>query len=523
MKHPPIAAVVLLREDGAALMQLRDDKPGLARANMWVIPGGHQDPDEDNLTAARRELKEETDYDCPDLRYLNTYDDANDVTGQNYKLTVFWGRYDGRQTLRCLEGQALRFMSRAEALEAKVPEVVVRAWDFALVASRETINHWNRNESEIELMPTITHESLLKGQGCTKPNLGGIDQEMAHKLYRSMTRLRRMEMALYKEYHPADEMRCPVHFCIGQEAVSASLSQLLRPKDYVFSHHRSHGYFMGKNAPMKALFAELYGRETGANGGRAGSQDISYAAANFYSGAILAGAVAIATGAAYGEQYRGTDNIAVTGFGEACTDEGVFWEAISFAGLNQLPMVFVCENNRYSTFSPQLDRQVSDNLTERVAAFGVQGESIFGNDVVTVYKTLEKAVAKARAGKGPTFVQAYTYRWNGHVGATGDETQGYRTTEEVDYWKGMCPIKLMEEALVGKGWLDDAKKTKWIAAIDQEIAEAFEFAKSSPFPSDADWQSLNYATATPEADRLLHDVEGGGFNQYQAEAIPGPY
>jgi len=517
-------AVVLLRSDGAALMQLRDNKPGLPRANMWVIPGGHQDPGEECLPAARRELKEETDYDCPDLCYLATIDDTNDVTGQTYKLTVFWARYDGRQQVRCLEGRELRFLPRREAGGMNMPEVVVQAWDLALRASTAKVCPLlNCNESEIEVMTTITHEGLLRGEGCTKPDLHGFNQELAYKLYRSMMRLRRMEMALYKEYHPADEMRCPVHFCIGQEAVSASLSHLLGAKDYVFSHHRSHGYFMGKNAPMKALFAELYGRETGANGGRAGSQDISYADVNFFSGAILAGAVAIATGAAFGERYRGTTNIAVTGFGEACTDEGVFWEAISFARLNQLPVVFVCENNRYSTFSPQLDRQVSDNLAERVAAFGMDSVSIFGNDVVTVYKTLEKAVAKARAGKGPTFVQAYTYRWNGHVGATGDETQGYRTPEEVDYWKAMCPIKLLEEAFASTASLSDTQKSQWIAAIDHEISEAFAYAKSSPFPSEPDWHYLNYSTSTPEADRLLVDVEGGGFNQYQAEAVPGPY
>ncbi len=358
LEHPPIVAIVLMRADGAALMQLRDDKPGLPRANMWVIPGGHQDEDENSLTAARRELKEETDYDCPDLCYLGTFDDENDVTGQHYKLTVYWWHHDGRQSFRCLEGQELRFMTRHEASGVRMPAVVLDAWDLALKASRFGISGKGPcNHSEIETMATITHEGLLRGQGCTKPNLAGFDQELAYKLYRSMMRLRRMEVALYKEYHPADEMRCPVHFCIGQEAVSAALSNLLRPKDYVFSHHRSHGYFMGKNAPMKALFAELYGKETGANGGRAGSQDISYAEANFFSGAILAGAVAIATGAAFGEKHRGTDNIAVTGFGEACTDEGIFWEAISFARLKQLPVVFVCENNRYSTFSPQLDRQ----------------------------------------------------------------------------------------------------------------------------------------------------------------------
>src|SRR5207245_876061 len=156
-------------------------------------------------------------------------------------------------------------------------------------------------------------------------------------------RLRLCEEALAREYHPADEMRCPVHFCVGQEAVPAALSLLLAPADYLFSHHRSHGYYLAKNAPMEALFAELYGKIAGANGGVAGSQDISYPERNFYSGAILSGATAISTGAALAFQYKKTNQVAVAGFGEAATDEGIFWETVNYAAVAKLPIVFVCE------------------------------------------------------------------------------------------------------------------------------------------------------------------------------------
>src|SRR5262245_59975222 len=142
------------------------------------------------------------------------------------------------------------------------------------------------------IMTAITHESLLQGSFITRPDVPALPAYLVQRLHRGMLRLRRCEEALLREYHPADDMRCPIHFCIGQEAVSASLSALLRPDDYVFSHHRSHGYYLGKNASMRALFAELYGKATGASGGKAGSQDISHPESRFYSGAILCGAVA---------------------------------------------------------------------------------------------------------------------------------------------------------------------------------------------------------------------------------------
>ena len=175
-----------------------------------------------------------------------------------------------------------------------------------------------------------------------------------------------------KEYHPADEMRCPIHLCLGQEAVPCGLSIHLSAQDYLFSHHRSHGYFLAKGATLRSLFAELYGKETGSNGGKAGSQDISDASLRFFSGAILAGGIGLAVGSALANQLRKTGAVTVTGFGESATDEGVFWEAINYAQLRKLPVVFLCENNLYATYSHLLKRQPTDSITARVAAFGLK-------------------------------------------------------------------------------------------------------------------------------------------------------
>jgi pyruvate dehydrogenase E1 component alpha subunit len=372
-------------------------------------------------------------------------------------------------------------------------------------------------------MATITHEILLREQAAAQVTLDGLAPELIQRLYRGMLRLRRCEQALIREYHPADEIRCPAHFCIGQEAVSASLSLLLRPDDYLFSHHRSHGYYLAKGAPMKALFAELYGKATGASGGKAGSQDISYPQAHFYSGAILCGAVAIGVGAAFAEKLRGGDRVVVTGFGEAATDEGVFWEAVNYAALKQLPIVFVCENNRYSTYSPQTDRHAADNIHERVTAFGMPSHALFGNDVVKVYQTLEATISAARQRQGPAFIEAYTYRWNGHVGPESDDHIGYRAVEEIHFWKANCPLALLENAMRVAEMMTPQEQAAWIDEVDREIEAAFAFAKSSPFPTGSNWDRWNYSQETPLADRLLHDVEAGRFDQYQAEAIPGPY
>ena len=269
-----------------------------------------------------------------------------------------------------------------------------------------------------------------------------------------------MEEALIAEYHPADEMRCPIHFCVGQEAVPAALSLLLKPEDYLFSHHRTHGYYFAKGAPLRELFAEIYGRATGANGGLAGSQDISHTESQFFGGAILAGAVCIAAGAAFGLQHQKAKGISVAGFGEGATDEGAFWEAVNHAGAKRLPILFVVENNRYATFSDQLKRQQTDNIAERVAPFGVKSQTIFGNDAPLVWKTLSEALNSVRDGAGPALVEAYTYRLNSHVGPEDDGFNKYRPQLEIDFWKRNCPIGLLRQKLEKLGWIDDGEVSR---------------------------------------------------------------
>ncbi len=369
----------------------------------------------------------------------------------------------------------------------------------------------------------LKHELIARSGPYREMDISALDQQTLLALLRQMLRLRRTEEALIREYHPADEMRCPIHFCVGQEAVPAALSLLVREDDYLLSHHRSHGYYFAKHAPLRELFAEIYGKATGASGGRAGSQDISHHASRFYSGAIVAGAVSIAVGVALGLQIRKSSSIAISGFGEGASDEGAFWEAMNYAGLCRLPILFVCENNRYATYSDQLKRQASDNICERVMTFGVRASRIFGNDVVKVYRTLAEEMQRIRAGNGPALVEAYTYRWNSHVGPEDDGANNYRSPEEMQFWKDNCPIRLLREKLVEAGYLTEGGLARLEAESAEEIAECFRFAKESPFPETSDLTSGNWAAGAPVADQLLGTQAEGEFDQFQSDARLAPY
>jgi pyruvate dehydrogenase E1 component alpha subunit len=369
----------------------------------------------------------------------------------------------------------------------------------------------------------LSHRTLSRSGHYRDLAVGDLEPGVALTLYRQMLRLRRTEEALLSEYHPAEEMRCPIHFCIGQESIPAALSALIGADDYLFSHHRSHGYYFAKGSPLRELFAEIYGRKTGADGGLAGSQDISHAATHFYSGAILSGAVSIAVGAAFGFKYKKSAQIAVSGFGEGATDEGAFWEAMNYSGKEKLPVLFIVENNRYATFSDQLKRQASDNIVERVGTFGVRARKIFGNDAPLAYRTLKEEIARIRSGDGPALVEAYTYRWNSHVGPEDDGANHYRTAEEMAFWKDNCPIALLEEKLREARLFDDAARAAMESEVAAEIASNFAYAKSGAFPTDTNWHRMNFKDASPVADRLLGTVEGGVFDQNQAEAKLGPY
>ena len=335
------------------------------------------------------------------------------------------------------------------------------------------------------------------------------------RMYETMRLIRRSQDLLMEEYHPADEMRCPVHFCVGQEASPAALSLLFRPGDIVMSHHRSHGYYLAKGAPLDALVAELYGRKSGANGGQVGSQELSCADANFFSGAIMAGMFSMATGAGFAQKYRGTDDFTLAVIGDGAMEEGIVFEVLNLASLQNLPILFLCENNLYSAYA-RTDRSAHfRNIVDRVAPFNVETHLFDGNDPLKLSNALSDIVAGIRAGRGPVFVEVETYRICGHVGPENDDYLGYRTREELESWSNRDPLAALRATLLAEGFAED-QLAAIESRIDDQVLAAIAKARKAAFPSFEVSVGYNasgeYAPAAAALPRELPSIFDGAQN-----------
>ena len=309
--------------------------------------------------------------------------------------------------------------------------------------------------------------------------------ERLKAFYVQMTRIRRAEEAIVARY-PEQEIRCPTHLSIGQEAVAVGVCQALREQDVVLSGHRCHAHYLAKGGSLRRMFAELYGKATGCCGGKGGSMHLASPETGMLgASAIVAGTVPIAVGAALAAALRGSDDVSVAFFGDAGIEQGVTHESLAFAALRRLPVVFVCENNLYATLTPLSKRQVSADIWPRAVAHGVPGVSVDGNDVLAVYEAAAHAVARARGGDGPTFIEAKTYRWREHVGPNFDVELGYRTQGELDAWVARDPLLRHASTLEAWGVLTAAERLALDADVEAEVADAVRFAKASPFPEPA--------------------------------------
>src|SRR5262245_51007511 len=200
-------------------------------------------------------------------------------------------------------------------------------------------------------------------------------------------------------------------------------------------------------APLDAMVAEFYGKATGANSGVAGSMELGSHDYNFYSGAIVGGSLFIPFGAAFSQKYRGVDDISVSVIGDGVFDEGIAYEVFNLAALHRLPLLIVCENNKYAAHTAIERRQAVTALAERVQAFGLPVEKLDGNDAELLAAALARLVPQIRAGKGPHFIEIETYRFCGHVGPGTDEGMGYRSIDEIEHWKGRDPVVRMRNRL----------------------------------------------------------------------------
>ena len=305
-------------------------------------------------------------------------------------------------------------------------------------------------------------------------------------MYETMLRIRKLEERVAEQISK-NEIICPCHLYIGEEAVATGVCTALRKDDYVFSTHRSHGHYIAKSGDIKALMAELYGKVTGCSRGRGGSMHLASPDNGLPgSSAIVAGTIPLAVGAALAFSLQKKDSVSVAFFGDGATNEGAFYESLNFAALKKLPVIFVCENNLYSTHMSISACIANTDIYKIAETFNMTSVRVDGNDVIAIFKTAKKAVENARSGKGPTLIECMTYRWRGHVGPKFDVDKGLRTKEELDYWLNRCPIKALKEFLLEQGFISESEENKIHKSIEGEIEEALAFAKESPYPAHND-------------------------------------
>jgi len=309
-----------------------------------------------------------------------------------------------------------------------------------------------------------------------------LPKDKLKELYRLMLRIRMVELKI-EELYPEDEMKTPVHLYIGQEAVAAGVCANLDKDDYVFSNHRSHGHYIAKGGDLKSMIAELYCKEAGCSKGRGGSMHLVDTSVGFMgSSSIVAGSIPIATGAALSSVLQKDGRVSIVFFGDAASEEGVLFESMNFAALKNLPVIYICENNFYSVCSHQSAREANCDISMRPKAFDIPSYQVDGSDVIEVYLKSKKAVRNARSGKGPSFLECRAYRWRGHAGPGDAQKDAYRKADEWDEWMKKDPVERFEKALVKKGVMTSKQVKEFKEKIDNDISEAFEFAKRSSLP-----------------------------------------
>src|SRR5438874_4433151 len=263
--------------------------------------------------------------------------------------------------------------------------------------------------------------------------------------YRSMLRIRRVEEEIERRYHQ-DLMKTPIHLVIGQEAAAVGCCAALRPIDLVYTSHRTHGAYLAKGGDLKRMLSEMHCRINGCVGSRGGSMHlIDKSVGMAGTSAIVGGAVPIATGAALAAQMKGEDRVVVVFLGDAATEEGAASESLNFAVLKRLPIIFFCENNFYSVQSPLWTRQPAREIWKWAQGYGLPSMQVDGMNVLEVYESTRDAVARARSGEGPTFIEARCYRYRGHGGSGDDTRTGYRDMDERTAWDSVDPIALHRE------------------------------------------------------------------------------
>lgn len=308
---------------------------------------------------------------------------------------------------------------------------------------------------------------------------------LLHSMYVTMLRIRLFEERA-ADLVEAGEIKTPCHLYIGQEAVAAGVCAALEQEDYVWGGHRSHGHYLAKGGDLRAMMAELYGKATGCSAGRGGSMHLVAPEVGILGTVpLVAATIPLAVGAGLASKLRGDRRVSVSFFGDGATEEGHFHESLNLAGLYRLPVLFVCENNFYSSHMQLLERRVEDNIYKAGEMHGIPGIRIDGNDVVAVYRAAVEAVTRARNGAGATLLECRTFRWRGHVGPAWDMDVGVKRKDELKGWLPKDPVARTRTRLVELG-VPEKAFDQMEQEIRAEVEEALLFARQSPYPDQSE-------------------------------------
>jgi pyruvate dehydrogenase E1 component alpha subunit len=326
----------------------------------------------------------------------------------------------------------------------------------------------------------------------TAEDVPPVEREHGRHLLREMLRIRRFEEKC-AELYSATTIRGFLHLYIGEEAVAVGAMQALAPDDAIVATYREHGHALARGIAAGAIMAEMYGKVEGCSRGRGGSMHLFDAASRLYGGnAIVGGGLPPAVGLALADKLRGQRHLTACFFGEGAVAEGEFHESLNLAGLWQLPVLFLCENNLYAMGTALARSQSQTDLTIKAASYGLPAEAVDGMDVLAVEAATRRVAAAVRAGHGPAFLELRTYRFRAH---SMYDPELYRTKEEVDAWKQHDPITTFAAHLRQHDLLDDAALAALEQAVAAEIAAAVAHAEAGQWEPVADLTRFVYSEA----------------------------
>jgi TPP-dependent pyruvate/acetoin dehydrogenase alpha subunit len=309
-------------------------------------------------------------------------------------------------------------------------------------------------------------------------------------MYAGMLRVRLFEERV-RELFAGGRIPGFLHTSVGQEAIAVGAAAALHPDDYVLSTHRGHGHLVAKGGSLRGLMAELYGKANGICHGKGGTMHIADVSVGYLgANGVLAAGCVLAPGVGLSIKRRRSGQVALTFFGDGAANRGPFHEGVNLAALWSLPVVFLCENNRWASTTAHALSAAGGSIAARAAGYGIPGEAIDGNDVLAVHDAVTRAAARARQGQGPSLIEARTIRWVGHFEGDG---QAYRSKDEVAEGRRTDPIARLGALLEGRGLLDPAQAERIRAGVTAEIDDAVAHAEASPLPEPAEALTDLYA------------------------------